>query len=86
MNYLRGVFGLGSMISSRSRVFGLWSKYFAGISGSRGLGVNGSENGCENNYENRNKSSRTIVTIIFRLLFCCFSSCSITRSLLVILA
>jgi hypothetical protein len=59
---------------SRSRAFGSWSKYFAGISGSKGSGVSGGE------------GDKTIIAIIFRLSFRCFSSRSITKSLLVILA
>jgi hypothetical protein len=81
MNYLRGVFGSGSMGLGRSRVFGLWSKYFVGISDSRGSRINKNENSCEN----KSKSGRTIIAIIFRLLFRCFFSRNITRSLLVIL-
>jgi hypothetical protein len=86
INYLCGVFGLGSVRLGGSRTFGLWSKYFAGISGSRGLGVSGGEDSCENNYEGRGESNRTIVAIIFRLLLRCFFSCNITRSFLAILA
>jgi hypothetical protein len=82
MNYLRGVFSLGSIGLGRSRAFGSWSKYFAGISDYRGSGVNKSENGCENGGEN----GRTIVAIVFRLSLRCFFSCSITRSFLAILA
>jgi hypothetical protein len=78
VNYLRGVFGLGSVRSGRSRAFGLWSKYFAGISDSRGLGIRGSEGG--------GKGSRIIVAIIFRLLLRRFFPRSITRSFLVISA
>jgi hypothetical protein len=81
MNYLRKVFGLGSVGPGGSRTFGLWSKYFAGISDSRGLGINRNEN----NYENKNKNGRIIITIIFRLFFCCFFSCSIIRFFLAIL-
>jgi hypothetical protein len=73
VSYLRGVFGSGG-----SRAFGSWSKYFAGISDSRGLG----ESSCENG----GKSGRTIITIIFRLSFRYFFSRSIARSFLVILA
>jgi hypothetical protein len=66
----------------RSRVFGLWSKYFVGISDSRGSGVGRGEGSCESGGE----GSRTIVIIIFRLSFRYFFSRSITRSFLVILA
>jgi hypothetical protein len=82
VNYLRGVIGLGSVGLSRSRAFGLWSKYLAGIFDSRGSGISRGENSCEN----RNKSSRTIIATIFRLLFRCFFSRDITRSLLAISA
>jgi hypothetical protein len=78
VNCLHGVFGSGSMRSGGSRAFGSWSKYFAGISGSRGSGISRGEGG--------GKGGRTIVAIIFRLLLRCFSSRSITRSLLVISA
>jgi hypothetical protein len=81
VNYLYRVFGLGSVRSGGSRAFSLWSKYFTGISDSRGSGVNRGENDCENG----GKSGRTIVAIIFRLLFRYFSSRNITRSLLAIL-
>jgi hypothetical protein len=80
VNCLRGVFGSGSVISGGSRAFGSWFKYFAGISSSRGSGINRSEGNCEN----KGKSGRIIVTIIFQLLFRCFSSRSITRSFLAI--
>jgi hypothetical protein len=62
------------MRSGGSRAFGSWSKYFAGISGSRGSGVGRGEGG------------RTIVATVFRISLCCFSSCSITRSFLAISA
>jgi hypothetical protein len=65
----------------RSKAFGLWSKYFAGISDSGGSGINKSEGSSEN----KGESNRAIIAIIFQLLFYCFSSCNITRSLLVIL-
>jgi hypothetical protein len=71
--------------SGRSRVFGSWSKYFAGISDSRGSGVSRGESDCESGCEGGCKSGRTIIAIVFRLLFRCFSSYNITRSLLVIL-
>jgi hypothetical protein len=67
MNYLYKVFGLGSIRLGRSRAFGLWSKYFAGISDSRGSSISRGEN----DYENRNESDRIIIAIIFRLSFCC---------------
>jgi hypothetical protein len=84
VNYLHGVFGLGSVRSGGSRIFGSWSKYFAGISDSRGLGISGCEGGCENKSESGGKSNRIIITIVFRLSFCYFFSCNITRSSLVI--
>jgi hypothetical protein len=65
VNYLRGVFSLGSVRSGRSRTFGLWSKYFAGISDSRGSSISKSES----NYENKNKSSKAIRVIVFRYYF-----------------
>jgi hypothetical protein len=77
VNYLHKVFGLSSIGLDRSRAFGSWSKYFAGISDSRGLGINRNEN--------KNKNNRIIITIVFQLLFCCLFSYSITRSFLVIL-
>jgi hypothetical protein len=80
VNCLRGVFGSGSVRSGRSRAS--WSKYFAAISDSRSSGINRGESDCEN----RSKSGRIIITIVFRLLICCFSSHSITGSLLVISA
>jgi hypothetical protein len=74
MNYLRGVFSSGSVGPDGSRAFGLWSKYFAGISDSRGSGISGGEGG------------RTIITTVFRPSFRCFFPRSITRSLLAISA
>jgi hypothetical protein len=82
VNYLRGAFSLGSVRLNGSRVFSLWSKYFAGISDSRVLGVNKNKGSCENKSEN----NKTIIATIFRLLFCYFFPRNITRSLLVILA
>jgi hypothetical protein len=49
INYLRWAFGSGSV--RLGRTFGSWSKYFAGISDSRGLGVGRGENGCESGGE-----------------------------------
>jgi hypothetical protein len=86
VNYLCGAFGLSSVGSGRSRAFGSWSKYFAGISDSRGSGVSGGEGSYENRGENGGESNRTIITIIFRLSLRCFSSYSITRSFLAISA
>jgi hypothetical protein len=43
-----------------SRAFGLWSKYFADISDSRGLGINKGEGGCESGCENGSKSNKAI--------------------------
>jgi hypothetical protein len=60
-------------ITCMSRQLGR-SKYFVGVSDSRGLSENGSESG------------REIITTVFRLLFCYLSSRSIARSFLVILA
>jgi hypothetical protein len=80
MNCLYEISSLGSIGIGRSRVFGLWSKYFAGISDSKGSGINKSKNSCEG----RNKSGRIIIAIVFRLLFRCFFSYNITRSFLVI--
>jgi hypothetical protein len=72
--------------SGGSRAFGLWSKYFAGISDSRGSGVSRGENGGENSCESGGEGGRAIVTIVFRLSFRCFSSRNIIKSFLVILA
>jgi hypothetical protein len=43
-----------------SRAVGSWSKYFVGISDSRGSGVGGGEGSCEGGGESRGESGRAI--------------------------
>jgi hypothetical protein len=76
--------------SSESKAFDLWSKYFASIFDSRGSGIGRSEDrnkdSRESGGENRGEGNRVIINIVFRLLFRCFSTYSIARSLLAVLA